>query len=193
MPVDDLWFLAQRASQRAERAYHALTADHEGFVEFDRERAVSRDHFRRLAERVVATGAPYGAHTVVYRENGDLLLVRHEGVDRWVVPGGGVREGESYRAAAERELREEAGVGADYEGLAMVTDVTFRSGGHEAWGVLPVFAARAAADAAPSAAADPDGEISDARWFDTLPEDTRDRADLRAWRDRALGEHASGD
>jgi len=191
MPVDDLWFLSQRASQQAERAYHALTADCEGFVEFDRERSVSRSHFRRLAERVVATGAPYGAHTVVYRENGDLLLVRHEGVDRWVVPGGGVREGESYRAAAERELREEAGVGADYEGLAMVTDVTFRCGGHEAWGVLPVFAARA--DGATPTADDPDGEISDARWFDTLPEDTRDREDLRAWRERELDGHAAGD
>lgn len=191
MPVDDLWFLAQRASQRAERAYHALTADREGFVEFDRERSVSRGHFRTLAERVAATGAPFGAHTVVYRENGDLLLVRHEGVDRWVVPGGGVRDDESYREAAERELREEAGVGADYEGLAMVTDVTFRSGGHEAWGVLPVFAARA--DGATPTAEDPDGEISDARWFDTLPEDTRDREDLRAWRERALGGHAVGD
>ena len=192
MRVDDLWFLAQRASQQAERSYHALTADREGFVEFDRERSVSRGHFRRLAERVAATGAPYGAHTIVYRENGDLLLVRHEGVDRWVVPGGGVHDGESYREAAERELREEAGVGADYEGLAMVTDVTFRSGGHETWGVLPVFAARAADGATPTAD-DPDGEISEARWFDTLPDDTRDRADLRAWRERTLDGHVAGD
>jgi len=191
MPVDDLWFLAQRASQQAERAYHDLTADREGFVEFDRERSVSRHQFRTLAERVAATGAPYGAHTVVYRENGDLLLVRHEGVDRWVVPGGGVHEDESYRTAAERELREEAGVGADYEGLAMLTDVTFRSGGHETWGVLPVFAARA--DDATPTVDDPDGEISDARWFDTLPEDTRDRDDLRAWRERALGGRSAGD
>jgi 8-oxo-dGTP diphosphatase len=191
MSLDDLWLLAQRASQQAERSYHALTADREGFVEFDRDRSVSRRRFRTLAERVLATGAPYGAHTVVYRENGDLLLVRHEGVDRWVVPGGGVHDGESYREAAERELREEAGVAADYEGLAMVTDVTFRAGSHEAWGVLPVFAARAADGATPTAD-DPDGEISDARWFDTLPGDTRDREDLRTWRERALGGDGTG-
>jgi 8-oxo-dGTP diphosphatase len=191
MPVDDLWYLADRAEQQAERAYHALTSSHDDFIEFDRRRTVSRPRFRTLAERVEATGAPYGAHTVVYRENGDLLLVRHEGVDRWVVPGGGVHENESYREAAERELREEASVDAAYEGLAMVTSVRFDCGSHSAWGVLPVFAA--CADGATPAADDPDGEISAAEWFSDLPEDTRDRADLRQWRERALGGRAAGD
>ncbi|MFB6247323.1 MAG: hypothetical protein ABEL97_01995 [Salinibacter sp.] len=30
--------------------------------------------------------------------------------------------------------------------------------------------------------ADPDGEITDADWFETLPADTRDREQLREWR-----------
>ncbi|PSQ37293.1 NUDIX hydrolase, partial [Halobacteriales archaeon SW_12_69_24] len=30
---------------------------------------------------------------------------------------------------------------------------------------------------------DPDGEITDAQWFETLPENTRDRAILESWRD----------
>ena len=184
MPVDDLWYLASRAEQRAERAYHALTDAHEEFLEFERRRSVSRRRFRTLAERVERTGAPYGAHTVVYRENGDVVLVRHEDVDLWVLPGGGVESGESFREAAERELAEEAGVGATYHGLAMVTSVAFESSGYSAWGVLPVF--EASADDTSLEVRDPDGEISDAAWFAELPEDTRDRRDLQRWRERAL-------
>ncbi|MFB6269970.1 MAG: NUDIX hydrolase [Halobacterium sp.] len=184
MPVDDLWYLASRADQRAERAYHALTERHDGFLEFDRHRTVSRPRFRTLAERVERTGAPYGAHTVVYRENGDLLLVRHDEVDLWVLPGGGIDDGESFREAAERELAEEAGVDATYDGLAMVTTVEFACEGYSSWGVLPVFEARA--DDTDLEVCDPDGEISAASWFADLPEDTRDRGHLQRWRDRAL-------
>jgi 8-oxo-dGTP diphosphatase len=184
MPVDDLWYLASCAEQRAERAYHGLTDRHDDVLEFDRHRTVSRRRFRTLAERVERTGAPYGAHTVVYRENGDLLLVRHEDVDLWVLPGGGIDDGETFREAAERELAEEAGVNATYDGLAMVTSVTFECDGYSSWGVLPVFEARA--QETDLTVQDPDGEISAAAWFADLPEDTRDRGHLERWRDHAL-------
>ena len=184
MPVDDLWYAASRAEQRAERAYHALTECYDAFLEFDRHRSVSRRRFRTLAERVERTGAPYGAHTAVYRDTGDLLLVRHEHVDLWVLPGGGIDDGESFREAAERELAEEAGVDASYDGLAMVTTVKFESGDYSSWGVLPVFEARA--EDTDLAVSDPDGEISAAAWFANLPEDTRDRGNLQRWRDHVL-------
>lgn len=184
MPIDDLWYLASQAEQRAERAYHALTDAHDGFLEFDRQRTVSRRRFRTLAERVERTGAPYGAHTAVYRENGDVLLVRHEDVDLWVLPGGGIDDGETFREAAERELAEEAGVDATYDGLAMVTRVRFECDGYSSWGVIPVF--EACADDTSLEVRDPDEEISDAAWFADLPADTRDRTHLRRWRDRAL-------
>ncbi|WP_336038181.1 NUDIX hydrolase [Halobacterium yunchengense] len=184
MPVDDLWYLASRAEQRAERAYHALTASHDDFLEFDRHRTVSRRRFRTLAERVERTGAPFGAHTAVYRENGDVLLVRHEDVDLWVLPGGGVDGDESFREAARRELHEEAGVDATYDGLAMVTSVSFACDGYSSWGVLPVF--EACADDTDLEVRDPDGEISAAAWFADFPDDTRDRGQLQRWRDRAL-------
>lgn len=184
MPIDELWYLADCAVERAERAYHDLTASNEDCVEFERRRSVSRERFQTLAERVERTGAPYGAHTVVYRENADLLLVRHDAIEQWVLPGGGIEDGESFREAAVRELAEEAGVEADYEGLAMVTRVQFYCDDYEAWGVLPVFGARATETALD--VSDPDGEITDAAWFDTLPEDTRDREHLREWRQQAL-------
>ena len=185
MPVDDLWFLASQAEQRAEQAYHRLRDAHDEFLEFDRHRRVSRRRFRTLARRINRTGAPYGAHTLVYRSSGELLLVRHDGVGMWVLPGGGVDGGESFIEAARRELDEEAGVDADYEGLAMVSRVNIEWRGHDTWGVLPVFRARAAEGATPEVR-DPDDEISSARWFADLPEDTRDRGDLQTWREQSL-------
>jgi 8-oxo-dGTP diphosphatase len=182
MTIGDLWFLAEEASQRAEQVYQRLRERHTGVLEFSRRRRVPRSRFRTLARRVVDSGAPFGAHTVVYREGGELLLVRHEGVDRWVVPGGEVGANEDLREAAERELAEEAGVEADYDGLAMATRVEFAAAEHVAWGVLPVYAARAVTTE--PTVDDPDGEISDAQWFADLPPDTRDREELLAWRDR---------
>jgi len=183
--LGDLWYLADRASQQAERAYHGLLDRYgEGYYETSHEKHVSRGRFRTLAERTRETGAPYGAHTAVYRPTGELLLVRHEGVDLWVLPGGGVDGQETLREAAERELAEEAGVEVTYEGLGMLSRVEVRSADYHTWGVLPVYAARA--ETADLEVSDPDGEISDARWFEELPGDTCDRGDLLSWRERYL-------
>jgi 8-oxo-dGTP diphosphatase len=181
---DDLWYLTTEADQRAEQAYHRLRERYDPLLEFEREKRVSRARFRTLLERIGQSGAPYGAHTIVYRTTGELLLVRHEGVDMWVVPGGEVRPDEAFRETAERELAEEAGVEADYEGLALLTRVSIDCGDHRSWGVLPVFAARA--ETVEPRVEDPDGETSAARWFADLPPDTRDREQLLAWRERAL-------
>jgi 8-oxo-dGTP diphosphatase len=183
--VDDLWFLTTRAEQRAEQSYHRLTDAYDDFLERTHSRRVSRSRFRTLAERIAETGAPYGAHSVVYRPSGELLLVWHAGVDMWVVPGGEPDPGESFREAAERELAEEAGVEARYDGLALNVRVDVRCEGYSTWGVLPLFEARPTDDSTPEPA-DPDGEITEAGWFAELPENTRDREDLRAWREFAL-------
>jgi 8-oxo-dGTP diphosphatase len=185
--LGDLWYLAERASQQAEQAYHALLDRHgEGYYETTHRKSVSRRRFRVLAERIDRTGAPYGAHTAVYRPSGELLLVRHEGVDLWVLPGGGLDGPETFREAAERELTEEAGVEAVYEGLGILSRVEVRAADYHTWGVLPVYAARA--ETVDTEVSDPDDEISEARWFEfeDLPDDTRDRGDLLAWRERYL-------
>jgi 8-oxo-dGTP pyrophosphatase MutT (NUDIX family) len=186
--VNDLWYLADEASRQAERTYHRLSE--RAAMEFETTKHVSRQRFRTVAARIRDNGAPYGAHTLVYRPSGHLLLVRHDAVGLWVLPGGETQPEESFREAAERELHEEAGIEADYGGLGLLGRVQFYADGHETWGILPVFEA-AVGDADPGAVeldvADPDGEISDARWFAELPEDTRDRPQLRRWRDRRLG------
>ncbi|RDI70725.1 NUDIX domain-containing protein [Halopelagius longus] len=185
MTVDDLWFLADEATQRAEQAYHRLRERHSGYIQRTHTRRVTRERFRTLARRVKETGAPYGAQTVVHRDGDEILLVRHEGVDMWVLPGGELRDGETYREAAERELAEEAGVSADFRGLAMANRIDIACDDYATWGVLPVFAA--AATELDLSVCDPDGEISAAEWFpvSNLPADTRDRDDILAWYDRA--------
>jgi len=180
--VDDLWYLADEADQRAARTYHRLQEEYDPSLEVDRTRRVSRERFRTVAERIRGNGLPYGAHTLVYRETGELLLVRHEGVDRWVVPGGELEPEEDPLAGARRELAEEAGIEATDDGMGVLARVTFYGDGHETWGVLPVFEARA--DAVEPTVSDPDDEITDARWFADLPDDTRDRDVLERWRDR---------
>lgn len=182
--VDELWFLADEAERRAEELYHDLRDHHGEVMEPSLTRQVPRPHFRRAVERASETGAPYGVHTVVYRPSGALLLARHEQVDKWVLPGGEIGAGETLREAAERELHEEVGVEVDYDGLAMLIRADIRADGHSTQGIVPVYAAEA--ETYEPSVSDPDGEITDAAWFEDLPEDTRDREILREWRDRHL-------
>lgn len=183
---DELTARADSAARRAGEAYRELSSTYDSFLEPRRERRVSRHRFTTLVDRIRRTGAPYGAHTIVYRSNGEILLARHAGVDRWVLPGGEIDPGESFIEAARRELAEEAGIEATYDGLAMVTTVELSTQGCETWGVMPVFEAQA--ESLQPTIRDPDDEIVDVGWFDRLPTDTRDRADLQTWRERALGQ-----
>lgn len=182
--VDRLWFLADEAERRAEEVYHELRDRHGEVMEPELRRNVGRRHFRRAVRRGRETGAAYGVHAVVYRPSGRLLLVRHAGVDKWVLPGGEVGDGESFREATRREVHEEAGVEVEFDGLAMLMRATIRYDDHETWGVVPVYAAEARTHE--PTVDDPEGEITDACWFEELPPDTRDREHIREWRQRHL-------
>ncbi|MDS0258224.1 NUDIX domain-containing protein [Haloarcula sp. S1CR25-12] len=181
--VDDLWYLADVASQQAEQTYHDLVEEYDGFVEFTRHRRVQRPRFRTVAEDARDHGAPFGAHSLAFRPTGELLLVRHDGVDMWVLPGGELDPGETFSDAALRELREESGIEATIDGLGMLGRIEFYCDNNNTWGVLPVFEARA--ETTDIAVQDPDNEISEARWFDELPADTRDREEIQRWRERS--------
>jgi len=182
--VDDLWYLATEARQQAEQVYHRLADDHEDYLEFTTTRRVSRSRFRTVASRIERQGLPYGAHTLAYRPSGELLLVKQAAIDTWVLPGGEVEPDERLLEGARRELHEEAGIDVDYDGLGILGEVRFRNASHETWGVLPVFQGEAR-ETDPTVS-DPDGEITEARWFSELPENTRDRSQLRGWMDRTF-------
>lgn len=182
--VGDLWYLAEEVERRAEETYHELCERHGEVMEPQLDRRVGRRHFRRAVERGRDTGAPYGVHTIVYRPAGALLLVRHEAVGQWVLPGGEVGPDETFDEAAEREVREEAGVEVSYDGLAMLMHADIQCDDQNTSGVVPVYAAEA--ETTEPSVADPDGEITDAQWFEELPPDTRDREHLLSWRRRTL-------
>jgi 8-oxo-dGTP diphosphatase len=65
----------------------------------------------------------HGALVVVWR-NGRVLLVKNSYVPYYSLPGGYVRRGETARAAASRELREEVSVTVEPSELKLALDVT---------------------------------------------------------------------
>lgn len=69
-----------------------------------------------------------GASAAIFRDDAVLLIERSKGAlkGRWSLPGGHIEPGETARAAAVREVREETGVEADVRGLLDVHDVILR-------------------------------------------------------------------
>ncbi|MFR6257334.1 MAG: NUDIX domain-containing protein [Anaerovoracaceae bacterium] len=60
-----------------------------------------------------------GVRVIILDDKKRMLMVkqRHEDRDIWMVPGGGIEEGESSIEAAVREVEEETGLDADIEKL----------------------------------------------------------------------------
>lgn len=182
--VDNLWYRADEAQQKAEQVYHGLQEEHDDVMEFTRTRHVSRSRFDTITRRILNNGLPFGAHTITHQNGQEILLVRHDPINKWVLPGGEVSGDESFCQTARRELAEEAGIHAEYNGLALLGRVQFYCNEYETCGVLPIFEAKALETSL--TVNDPDEEITEAKWFVTLPEDTRDRDVLNRWRNRHL-------
>lgn len=53
-----------------------------------------------------------GARAIVINDDNQVLLVKHTYQPHWYIPGGGVKKGESIKAAVLRELKEEVGLTA---------------------------------------------------------------------------------
>jgi len=70
-----------------------------------------------------------GASAAVFRAGEVLLVQRGKGLleGRWSLPGGHIEPGERAKAAALREVREEAGVEAELAGLVDVHEVLLRA------------------------------------------------------------------
>jgi ADP-ribose pyrophosphatase YjhB (NUDIX family) len=121
---------------------------------------------RRRAVRTLAPSFTVGAMCFVERDDGRLLLVRHEYRNRWGVPGGLLDRGEDAADGARREALEEVGLAIELLGEPrVVVDPEPRR-------VDIIFQARPAPGADPDAAAPGSPEIVECRWFDRadLPE-----------------------
>lgn len=70
------------------------------------------------------------ASAAVFRDNSVLLVRRAKATAHglWSLPGGRIEPGETARAAAEREVREETGLAAALIGIADIHDVIARAG-----------------------------------------------------------------
>jgi ADP-ribose pyrophosphatase YjhB (NUDIX family) len=68
-------------------------------------------HRARLAWWALRRPELHGCNAIVRNARGEVLLVRHSYQEpgAWMLPGGGMRRGESAERAAERELAEETG------------------------------------------------------------------------------------
>ncbi len=92
-------------------------------------------------------GPNLAADPVVFRRSADgafeMLAIERKDTGEWAIPGGMVDDGESPRAAAARELREECGVTVDFddahEVFAGVVDADPRNTDH-AWMETTVLA-----------------------------------------------------
>ena len=121
---------------------------------------------RRRVVRTLAPSFTVGAICLVERSDGALLLVRQSYRNRWGVPGGLLKKGETPDVAARREVLEEIGLEIELLGEpAVVVDPEPRR-------VDLVYRARPVDEARSDEAAPSSPEIVEARWFPVaeLPE-----------------------
>lgn len=122
--------------------------------------------WRRRVVRTISPSFTVGAMCFIERNDGAILLVRLSYRQRWGVPGGLLKRGESTEDAARREVKEEVGLEIELvDQPSVVVDA-------EAQRVDVVYRARLAPGQSPDVAAPGSPEILEVRWFlpDELPE-----------------------
>jgi len=123
-----------------------------------------------------------GVRALVRDDAGRIALVRHTYADHWYLPGGGVKKGESFAAAALREVEEEIGLaGCAIERILGV----YHSRREYKDDHIVLFVVHAPCT---SILANDPREIADARWFalEALP------AGLSAATARRIAEYRAG-
>jgi len=60
--------------------------------------------------------------SVIFNEDGEVLVVKETGRDWWDLPGGGIDHGESVKEGLARELREEVSLTGNFEYRAILAE-----------------------------------------------------------------------
>lgn len=117
------------------------------------------------------------ASIAVFNAENQLLMGKRNDNSRFTLPGGHADEGEDIKAAARRELKEEAGLEPEELELIGSAVVTKNRGGQ-----VHVYAFRCRCDDKPDSSADPDNEVTDWQWVDVahgVPDDIMDNLHSR--------------
>jgi len=120
------------------------------------------------------------AGAVVWNPDGEVAFVETHWSDGWVLPGGGVEDGETFAAAARREVREETGLNCTLLGPRRVEEQVFRSGDESIRGWFVAFAARTDATEFGDDLGEHADEIERVNWFDGSPPDVAGVLDAEA-------------
>jgi 8-oxo-dGTP pyrophosphatase MutT (NUDIX family) len=133
----------------------------------------------RMPKRRVSGGsAMHRVASVVVRAGNRVLLGKRRDTGRWTLPSGHADVDESMPEAAVRELWEEAGLRVSLEMLTFLGREKRRNRSGE-WMEAFVFEVELAEEASTTTAHDPDEEVSEWAWFETLPELQNEA--MRAW------------
>ena len=103
-----------------------------------------------------------GVRAILLDQDGRIALVRHTYLDQWYLPGGGVKKGESIRAALFRELVEEVGVTDARIERVLGVYHSRREGKDDH---IVIFVAHAGPDATTELCRTDLAEIEEAGWF----------------------------
>jgi len=114
------------------------------------------------------------------------LLILPRGDAAWGVPGGGLEGGESFPAAARREVREETGIGCEPTGLWLLQRLVWASEDPAEDRTTHSVHAFFDADYVEGSITVQPGEIAGAAWFADAPADLLAPTDRRA--DRFFGD-----
>jgi 8-oxo-dGTP diphosphatase len=165
-----------RSRERAVALRERLGATYGDFRDVEIEEAHDPPEYERLRERA-REGAVGAVGAWITDDAGRVLLVHErdrEGVQPgWTDPGGAVEPGESFEAAARREVREEAGVAVELTGVLELLWIEHRD--RTAPERAPVVAPTPIFEA-DYAGGDPrpqPGETDDVAWFESPPESVR--------------------
>lgn len=161
--------ITERSRRRVSDALDRLEAEYDAFEVVEKTWVHPPEAYESVADRF-EDGTLGGAGAWVRNDDGEVVLVRHEGDSSWSDPGGKQEPDESLEAAARRETREEAGVEVELAGVRQAHRIEIR---HEREEEPPVHRLIVVFDAE-HVSGEPrprEGEIAEVRWWDEHPDD----------------------